>query len=77
MTIIYTPKLASELWERKSAMQFDSLRNMVIFVAENANLYYKYIGEHSDFKPEDVTLTFGIRHGTVRLGGNIMGYCWE
>lgn len=77
MTIIYTPKLASELWERKSAMRFDSMHSMVIYIAEKANLYYKYIGEDSDFKPEDVVLTFDSHRGTVRLAGNVVGHCWE
>ena len=75
--IKYTPKLASELWEWKSSMEFDSLHSMAVFIAEKANAYYKYIGIPSDFAPEDVILTFGSQRGTVRLAGNIIGHCWE
>lgn len=75
--IIYTPKAASEHWEWKCAMEFDSLHSMAAFIAEKANVYYRYIGIPSDFAPEDVVLTFGSHRGTVSLGGNIIGHCWE
>ena len=75
--INYKPKLGSILWENKCIRTFDSMHSMTEFIAEKANIYYRFVGKDSDFSSDDVEIIFRHNKGTVMLGGNIVGRCWE
>ena len=75
--INYKPKMQSTLWENKNIITFDSISSMTKYIAEKANVFYKYIGKDSAFVPDDVELFLRNSSGTVTLSGMLVGYCWE
>lgn len=71
--VIFKPKLGSSLWERKCMRSFDSEYDMRRFVARQATISRRYIGQDVYYAPEDIELS----HPHVLVDGMIVGYVYK
>ena len=82
--IRYMPNLDSMLWAHKSLEYFDSVEELMAFVADQRTRFCRFIGKDRSFLPEDVQFRSDTdllmkwkNFRNVILDGQVIGFCGE